>query len=165
MFGTWYGGVGGQQGCPSQEGGPRPIRFESSRWRPKATKVRARLGVQEQHVLKMMPRSHTVSVLGVLYMDGKIISWSFQWHQSHLKIRSESTGIVETSGRLESIRVLLHRRRQLNLEVSSFLSDLFHTFENSLLPNDVILIRNIGECHEGLRGRGGGDDDQQGFPI
>ena len=50
-------------------------------------------------------------------------------------------------------------------EVSSFLSDPFHTFENRLLPNDVILIRNIGECHEGLRGRGGGDDDQQGRPT
>ena len=54
------------------------------------------------------------------------------------------------------------RKRQLNLEVSSFLSDTFHTFENRLLPNDVILLRNIGEGHEGLRGSGGGDDDQQG---
>ena len=27
MFGIWLGGVGGQQGCPSQEGGPRLIRF------------------------------------------------------------------------------------------------------------------------------------------
>ena len=51
------------------------------------------------------------------------------------------------------------RMCQLNLEVSSFLSDLFHTFENRLLPNDVILLRNIGEDHEGLRGCGGGDDD------
>ena len=55
--------------------------------------------------------------------------------------------------------------RQLNLEVSSFLSDPFHSFENRLLPNDVILIRNIGEGHEGLRGRGGGNDDQQGRPT
>ena len=54
------------------------------------------------------------------------------------------------------------RMRQLNLEVSSFLSDLFYTFENRLLPNDVILLRNIGEGHEGLRGHGGGEDDQQG---
>ena len=46
------------------------------------------------------------------------------------------------------------RMRQLNLEVTSFLSDLFHTFENRLLRNDVILLRNIGEGHEGLRGRG-----------
>ena len=57
------------------------------------------------------------------------------------------------------------RRRQLNLEVSSFLSDPFHIFENILLPNDVILIRNIREGHEGLRGRGGGNDDQQGRPT
>ena len=54
------------------------------------------------------------------------------------------------------------RMRQLNLEVSSFLSDPFHTFENRLLPNDVILLKNIREGHEGLRGRGGGVDDQQG---
>ena len=57
------------------------------------------------------------------------------------------------------------RKRQLNLEVSSFLRDTFHTFENRLLPNDVILLRNIGESQEGLRGRGGGDDDQQGRPT
>ena len=55
--------------------------------------------------------------------------------------------------------------RQLNLEVSSFLSDPFHTFENRLLPNDVILLSNIGEGHEGLRGCGGGEDDQQGRPT
>ena len=57
------------------------------------------------------------------------------------------------------------RMRQLNLEMSSFLSDHFHIFENRLLPNDVILLRNIGEGHEGLRGHGGGEDDQQGRPT
>jgi hypothetical protein len=57
------------------------------------------------------------------------------------------------------------RRRQLNLEVSSILSDSFYTFENRLLSNDVILIRNIGEGHEELRGSGGGDDDQPRRPI
>ena len=55
--------------------------------------------------------------------------------------------------------------RQLNLEVSSFLSDPFHIFENRLLPYDVIFLRNIGEGHERLRGRGGHEDDQQGRPI
>jgi len=57
------------------------------------------------------------------------------------------------------------RMRQLNLQVSSFLSDPFHAFENRLLPNDVILLRNIGEGQEGLRGCGGGDDDQHGHPT
>jgi len=42
--------------------------------------VRVHLGVQEQHTPKMMPRPHTESILDVLYMDGKIISRSFQWN-------------------------------------------------------------------------------------
>jgi hypothetical protein len=40
------------------------------------------------------------------------------------------------------------RMHQLHLEVSSFLSDSFHTFENRLLPNDVLLPRNNGEGRE-----------------
>ena len=56
------------------------------------------------------------------------------------------------------------RMRQLNLEVSSFLSDPFHTFENRLLPNDVFLLRNIGEGHEELEERYRGGEDQQGRP-
>jgi hypothetical protein len=58
--------------------------------------VRVHLGVQDQHIQKMVPRPHTESVLDVLYMDGKIISRSFQWHQLQAKIRSESTGILKT---------------------------------------------------------------------
>ena len=57
------------------------------------------------------------------------------------------------------------RMRQLNLEVSSFLSDPFYTFENRLLPNGVFLLRNIGEGYGGHRGRGGDKDDQQGRPT
>ena len=57
------------------------------------------------------------------------------------------------------------RMRQLNIEVSSFLSDPFHTFANRLQPNDVIFLRNIGEGHEELGGRDGGKDNQQGHPT
>ena len=57
------------------------------------------------------------------------------------------------------------RMCQLNLEVSSFLSDPFHTFENRLLPNDVILLRNIGEGYEELGERYRGGEDQQGRPT
>ena len=46
----------------------------------KTTQVRVHLGVQEQHILKMTPRSHTESVSDIPYMDGKIISSIFQWH-------------------------------------------------------------------------------------
>ena len=37
------------------------------------------------------------------------------------------------------------RARQLNLEVSSFLSNSFYDFKNRLLPNDYIMLRNQGE--------------------
>ena len=57
------------------------------------------------------------------------------------------------------------RMRQLNLQVSSFLSDPFHSFENRLLPNDVVLLRNSGEAHEVLGERCGGGEDQQGRPT
>ena len=57
------------------------------------------------------------------------------------------------------------RMRQLNLEVSSFLSDPFHKFENRLLPNDVILVRNIEESYEELGERYRGGEDQQGRPT
>ncbi|CAO1942043.1 unnamed protein product, partial [Urochloa humidicola] len=40
------------------------------------------------------------------------------------------------------------RARQLNLEVSSFLSTSLYEFKNKLLPNDCIMIRNQGEDKE-----------------
>jgi hypothetical protein len=54
---------------------------------------------------------------------------------------------------------------QLNLEVSSFLSNPFYTIDNRLLTNDVIFLRNIGEAHEKDGGSNGGKDEQQGCPI
>jgi hypothetical protein len=46
--------------------------------------------------------------------------------------------------------------RQLNLEVSSFLSTSTYNFKNRLLPNDYIVIRNQGEDQEmQVEGRGG----------
>jgi hypothetical protein len=74
MIGAWNGVEEVQQGFPSQQGGPRLIRFESLRWRPKAIQVRVQFGVQEQCAIKQTPRSHTESVLDVLYMVGRRIS-------------------------------------------------------------------------------------------
>jgi hypothetical protein len=68
MIGAWNGVEEVQQGCPSQRGGTKLIRFESPRWRPKAIQVRAQFGVQEQCILKWTPRSHTKSGFDVLYM-------------------------------------------------------------------------------------------------
>lgn len=53
--------------------------------------------------------------------------------------------------------------RQINLEVSSFLSNPFLSYENTHLPNDVIMLRNIGEGHE-VHGERHGGGDQQGHP-
>jgi hypothetical protein len=74
MVGVWNGVEEVQQGCPSGIGGTRLIRFESPRWRPKAIQVRTQFGVQEQCAIKRTPRSHTESVLDVLYMVGSTIS-------------------------------------------------------------------------------------------
>ena len=56
------------------------------------------------------------------------------------------------------------RARQLNLQVSSFLSNVYCESENRLLPNDLIVLTNKGEdqqwCGEGL----GGMEDQRGRP-
>ena len=45
------------------------------------------------------------------------------------------------------------RARQLNLQVSLFLSNYSCEFKNSLLPNDLIVPRNKGEDHQ-RRGEG-----------
>jgi hypothetical protein len=74
MRGAWIGEDRVQQGFSSQEGGPRLIRFEFPRWRPKRIQVRAQFGVPDQCALKMTPRSDTKSVLDVLYMSGRRIS-------------------------------------------------------------------------------------------
>jgi hypothetical protein len=87
--GEWREDEGDQQSFPSREEGPKLISFESPRWRPKdnSSSSPPYLGVQEQHAQKMTPRSHTESILDVLYMDGKIISRSFQWNWLQTQIR------------------------------------------------------------------------------
>jgi hypothetical protein len=54
------------------------------------------------------------------------------------------------------------RARQLNLDVSSFLSSSSYNYENRLLPNDYIVLRNHGEGQGILREGLGGVEDQQG---
>ena len=56
------------------------------------------------------------------------------------------------------------RARLLNLQVGSFLSNYSCDFENSFLPNDLIVLRNKGEDQQ-RRGEGlGGVEDQRGRP-
>jgi hypothetical protein len=54
------------------------------------------------------------------------------------------------------------RAHQLNLEVSSFLSNSLYDFENRLLPNDYIMLMNEGEVQETHGGGLGGVEDQRG---
>ena len=60
------------------------------------------------------------------------------------------------------------RARQLNLQVSSFLCTYSCAFENSVLPNELIVLRNEGKDQQG-HGEGGvegqkGRSDQGGGP-
>jgi hypothetical protein len=41
------------------------------------------------------------------------------------------------------------RTRQLKLQVMSFLRNYSYAFESSMLPNDLIILRNQGEDHGG----------------
>jgi hypothetical protein len=43
------------------------------------------------------------------------------------------------------------RARQLNLQVISFLRNYSCAFESSMLPNDLIVLRNQGEDHGGQK--------------
>jgi hypothetical protein len=56
------------------------------------------------------------------------------------------------------------RARQLNLEVSSFLCSSLYEFENILLPNDYIVIRNNGEDKKTLGEGPRVMEDQGGRP-
>jgi hypothetical protein len=48
------------------------------------------------------------------------------------------------------------RARQLNLQVISFLSNYSCAFESSMLPNDLIVLRNEGEDQLGRLDQDGG---------
>jgi hypothetical protein len=91
---------------PWRHGGP--ARMSGSRWKPKPVWLRFSFGLHEQPILKWTPMMYTESDLDVLYMDGNIISRSFQWNQFQAQIHLESTGIVCTSWHLESVLVLCH---------------------------------------------------------
>ena len=58
------------------------------------------------------------------------------------------------------------RARLLNLQVSSFLSNVYCEFENRLLSNDLIVLRNKEEDHQ-RRGEdlGGVKDQRHGRPF
>jgi hypothetical protein len=56
------------------------------------------------------------------------------------------------------------RARQLNLQVISFLRNYSSTFESSMLPNDLVVLRNEGEDQQGRGKDLGGVEDRRGRP-
>ena len=82
------------------------IRFESPRLRPKETQVR--VISESTSSLYQNRRPGHIRSLDYLYMEGKIISRSFQWCWFEAQIHSQSMGIVETSEHPESVRVSRH---------------------------------------------------------
>jgi hypothetical protein len=56
------------------------------------------------------------------------------------------------------------RARHLNLQVISFLRNYSCAFESSMLPNDLIVLRNEGEDQQGHGKDLGGMEDQRGRP-
>jgi hypothetical protein len=70
---------------------------------------------------------------------------------------SNNTPLVDVQG-----PITRSRARQLNSRVSSFLCTYSCAFENSVLPNELIVLRNEGKDQQG-HGEGlGGVEDQQG---
>jgi hypothetical protein len=59
---------------------------------------------------------------------------------SHTHTHTHNDLLLDIQGPITRARV-----RQLNLEVSSFLSNSLYDLENRLLPNDYIMLRNEGE--------------------
>jgi hypothetical protein len=56
------------------------------------------------------------------------------------------------------------RARQLNLQVIWFLRNYSCAFESSMLPNDLIILRNEGKDQQGRGKDLGGVEDQRGRP-
>jgi hypothetical protein len=68
-----YGGD--KEGLKERRGGAKEAKPS---WSPNPSRAEIQFGFQEQSAPKSSPRSHTNSVLDVLYMDGKIRGSSFQ---------------------------------------------------------------------------------------
>jgi hypothetical protein len=94
-------GLKERRGQRTSKGGQAKLESNPSR-------AEIQFGFQEQSTLKSWPRSHTNSILDILYMDGKIRGSTFQCSRSHIQIPSESTGNVKTIRGTESVTVLCY---------------------------------------------------------
>jgi hypothetical protein len=109
-------------------------------------------GLQESIYLQQLSRLHMDSNLGVLLLHGKITKSTLRRIQPHVDTLSESVTITDFI------------QRCILPMVSLFLYNFIDDFENRLLPNNVMMIRNYGEDKEGLKERRGGAKEQQRRP-
>ena len=94
-------------------------------------------------------------------MRGKIIAFD-AWWLATIQMRTSHAHNTPPILDLQGLITRAHAQR-LNLEVSLFLSSCrYVTFENDLLSNDYIMIRNHGEDQDMLEGGLEGVEDQQG---
>jgi hypothetical protein len=102
--------------------------------------------------LQQLSQLHMDSNLGILLLHRKINKSTLKRIQPH----------VDTL--LESVTITDFIQRCILSTVSLFLYAFIDDFENRLLPNNVMMIRNYGEDKEGLKERHGGAKEQQRRP-
>jgi hypothetical protein len=87
-------------------------------------------GLQESTYLQQLSQLHMDSNLGVLLLHGKITKSTLRWIHPHVDTLSELVTITDFIQRciLSTVTLFLH----------AFIDD----YENRLLPNNVMMIRN-----------------------
>jgi hypothetical protein len=114
--------------------------------------VRHVFGLQESTYLQQLSQLHMDSNLGVLLLHGKITKSTIRWIQPHVDTLSKSVTITDFI------------QRHILSTVSLFLYAFIDDYENRLLPNNILMIRNYGEDKEELKERRGGAKEQQRRP-
>jgi hypothetical protein len=97
---------------------------------------------------------------------GPCLAWSIMDRLWTGDLSDVDITLLDTNNNpLLNVQRPITRARQWNLEVSSFLNSSSYDYENKLLPNDYIVIRDHGEG-KGILGEGLGDmeDQQEGGP-
>jgi hypothetical protein len=83
--------------------------------------------------------------------------WKIQIDEDITTMDTNNTPLVDVQGPITRAHA-----RQLNLQVSSFLCTYSCAFENSVLPNELIVLRNEGKDQQGHGEGFGGVEGQQG---
>jgi hypothetical protein len=105
-----------------------------------------------KHLLQQLSRLHMDSNLGLLLLHRNIIKSTLRRIQPHVDTSSESVTITDFI------------QRYILSTVSLFLYAFIDDYENRLLPNNVMMIRNYERDKKELKERRGGAKEQQRRP-